>query len=92
MNDTLFEIEPAAEPAERLSADRARTQRRRALIEAGVHPLTRTALIEGRYCGGCGHAQKVNGYWKCDTVPHTFGPGTDIRLSWPACTRFEEKP
>lgn len=31
-------------------------------------------------------------YWKCDRVPLTHGAATDIRVSWPACTRFEAHP
>lgn len=31
-------------------------------------------------------------YWKCGLVKATGGPGTDIRLKWAACSRWEAKP
>lgn len=60
MNDTLFPdlvplvpLEP--EPVEKLSADRRRTLRQRADVDAGRHPLTRGRLSadEGATCGSC---------------------------------------
>jgi len=30
--------------------------------------------------------------WKCGLVKATGGPGTDIRLKWAACSRWEAKP
>lgn len=49
----------------------------------------------GETCGTCKHAYSRNGgrrnYWKCDLVKATGGPGSDIRLKWPACSRFDQK-
>lgn len=49
----------------------------------------------GMTCGDCKHAWKRhNGakkYWKCGLVKPTRGAGTDIRLKWAACARFEKK-
>lgn len=89
---TLFDLPPGP-PELDLSETRRRTRRNRALIDSGIHPATRLAFLEGPTCGGCIHATgnryRTRTYWKCDLVPMTFGAGTDIRLSWPACVRFE---
>ncbi len=83
--------------ADGLSADQARTQENRDLLECGVHPATRAPLAgKDRTCGGCAHAQRVSAGnwsgWKCDL--HRLGmshsAASDIRVGWPACTRFEE--
>ena len=79
----------------KLSADQRRTASRKASLERGIHPLTRLPLLNagwGFTCGDCDH-HVVNGghaktYHKCDTVYMTGGPGTDIRVGWPACQRF----
>lgn len=93
----LFRVDqpPAPEPAEKMSADRRRTLRQRALIDAGVHPLTRTKTRPDLgTCGGCAHrvltATNGNRSWpKCDLREITHGPGSDVRRWWPACERFE---
>lgn len=78
------------------SEDARRTRANRELLERGVHPATRVALADnGRTCGGCIHAVQVQpgarSFWKCDQ--HRLGlsrsGASDIRVSWPACTRFE---
>jgi hypothetical protein len=48
----------------------------------------------GETCGSCKHAKcrvfaKRN--WKCALVKATGVPGTDIRLKWAACSRWEAK-
>lgn len=97
-----FTARPVAAPGPRRNArgespDQARTRRNREAIERGRHPITKVALLRegGHTCGGCDHAYRTNGgnrsYWKCDTVTHAGGPGTDLRVSWPACVRFEPK-
>jgi hypothetical protein len=45
-------------------------------------------------CGQCKHliARKfARTYYKCDLTRTTMGPGTDWRLGWEACGRFEAK-
>lgn len=98
---TLFDLtaipETESDPVEKLSADRRRTLKRQQMLSRGVHPTTRLPLLhEGwnRTCGDCDH--HVAGDWhnrtyhKCDVVEMTHGPGTDLRVSWPACTAFRE--
>jgi hypothetical protein len=67
-----------------------------ARIKAGVHPATGLSLRGEGTCGECAHAVQVGHntrtYWKCDLVRITRGAGTDIRLKWPACEKFEAKP
>lgn len=64
-----------------------------ARIRAGVHPATGLSLRGEGTCGECRHAVQVGHntrrYWKCDLVKITRGAGTDIRLKWPACEKFE---
>lgn len=46
----------------------------------------------GYRCKDCRHLTKnrhnSRNYYKCGLLPITSGPATDIRVSWPACTRF----
>lgn len=88
---------PTSPPAETLSADRRRTLKRRAQLDAGIHPRTLLPLAgNGKTCGDCQHSDLIysgsarNGYWKCLKAGWTSGPATDIRKSWPACTAYEE--
>lgn len=49
---------------------------------------------KGETCRTCAHScfiKFAKTYWKCDLVQHTGGPGTDIRLKWAACSRFEKR-
>ena len=67
----------------------------RAIAAQGINPLVNTRGPEGRTCGECVHRQLRGGHAKyfpkCDLGPATSGPKTDVRASWPACHRFEEK-
>lgn len=48
----------------------------------------------GETCKSCKHSycnQYAKRYWKCDLVKATHGPGSDIRLKWAACSRWEAK-
>lgn len=99
VSERLFEVPLAHAPVaadEALSAGARRTQRQRADIAAGRHPATRTALADGgQTCGGCAYSIRVQGgrrtYWKCEKVGVTHGPGSDIRISWPACTVWVDR-
>ena len=49
---------------------------------------------EGKRCKHCAHLyskhfSKV--YYKCDLRPDTNGTGTDHRVNWPACGKFQKK-
>lgn len=94
---------PGQEPAEKISADRARTLRNAAKLAAGRHPLGSRLHADaapaddraaaGLRCRGCVHVVRQGGvagnYLKCDAHAITGGPGTDIRMWWPACVRWE---
>jgi hypothetical protein len=85
----LFNMPNAVMP-KTLSADAKRTWRRKNMLERGIHPATRLPLANnGETCGTCVHSRKNWRFWKCELVELTFGPGTDIRVSWPACQRWE---
>jgi len=97
MDETLPGFDPPPE-REAMSAGRRTTQKRRELIEKGVHPATGLpTLKDGRTCGGCAHllkkenpAEFAGTYWKCAiarAASHNDGP--DVRKSWPACSSFE---
>jgi len=47
---------------------------------------------EGVTCEGCVHlfgVQYSRVYYKCDLRPISGGPGTDHRVRWPACAKYE---
>lgn len=97
---SLFELPPLppVEERERESYTVRLTRRRAELLDAGIHPTTRVALrqpVGAQTCGTCAHhfVRHLGGtYHKCDAVAPTGGPATDVRVSWPACTRFEATP
>lgn len=73
------------------------TRRREAELAAGRHPTTKLPLLEPigeKACADCAHLfahTRNRTYWKCRQVEFTFGPSSDVRVSWPACIRFAEK-
>lgn len=99
MSERLFDVGPTVESVS-LSADARRTARRNEAIANGKHPLRLDPLREpaGETCGSCkhltAHGHNLRTYYKCNLRPHevTFGAATDVRLSWPACIRWEADP
>jgi hypothetical protein len=92
---TLFDTGPPSEPAEPLSADRRRTIANNRRLAGGIHPVTRLPLANnGESCGTCSNLNREQhnsrSYFKCGLVLSTSGPGTDIRLRWPACNLWSE--
>lgn len=99
---TLFDPGPpeVTDETADLSADQRRTLRRREALAAGYHPTTGRKLLvapEGvppLTCGDCAHHVRNGGhartYHKCARTPGglTHGPGSDVRVSWPACDLF----
>lgn len=88
---------PPSLHAQGISADRIRTEKRRALLARGIHPTTKLRLLDegwNRSCADCDHLKAHGGhaktFYKCDKVYMTSGPATDTRLSWPACAAFRE--
>ncbi len=82
-----------AKPLRGFAAQRAR------MVALGRHPTGR-ALAGGDHagaghtCGDCAHhyvRRFASTYHKCDLVPPTSGPATDIRVGWPACDRWERE-
>ncbi|TXK52354.1 hypothetical protein FVR03_01170 [Pontibacter qinzhouensis] len=48
---------------------------------------------EGERCKNCKHIyrkQYAGTYYKCELRGNTNGPGTDHRVNWPACGKFEK--
>ncbi len=97
---TLFDPGAPAQPTVTPSVDQRRTQRRREMLAAGYHPTTKRKLlavpdgVEPVTCGDCAHHATNGGhsrtYHKCLKYPGgpTFGPASDVRVSWPACDLF----
>lgn len=100
---SLFDTEalfgPAPEPPPKLSADQKLTKRNADLLAKGKHPATLLPLLGGdATCGGCVHHEALpyhsRTYHKCEL--HRLGishsTASDVRVSWPACVRFEAAP
>lgn len=52
----------------------------------------RFGTCPGHTCGTCRHFVRLSyhrPYYKCDLTAITHGPGTDWRVRWPACGRWE---
>lgn len=89
----LFDPGPVELPDRQLSYGRRLTIRRRQMLDRGIHPITRLPLAgNDETCGSCAHHRlrgNVAGrFHKCD-LNLTGGPATDLRVSWPACTRWD---
>jgi hypothetical protein len=59
-------------------------------LAQGLHPLGHARLAgNGQTCGTCSHRRlndlRAGRYWKCNQVPMTGGPASDVRLKYPAC-------
>jgi len=94
VTEPLFDLPPVVVPP-KLSSTEKLTIKNRALIANGYNPASRLALADnGETCGTCAHhvVHLRNKVWhKCD-LRFTFGPGTDLRISWPACVKWEPAP
>jgi hypothetical protein len=93
-----FTDEAIRDEAERYAAaspDQRRTIRQQADLRNGVHPATKQPLADnGETCGSCAHHwvnewTRGRRFHKCDLMEATHGPGSDIRVSWPACASWE---
>jgi len=61
------------------------------------NPMVRTygPGPDGRICRECRHLiakRFAKTYYKCRYRANTNGPGTDHRVRWGACAKFEEMP
>ncbi len=84
-----------------LSSDAARTKRQREQLAAGVHPATGMRLLAADQppptCGACANAVRVEAgnrrVWKCrrHDLGMSHSAASDIRVSWPACTLYEQR-
>ena len=91
---TLFDMPVSPNTGQKISDQRGRTRRQKAWLKAGIHPASKLHLAEnGETCGSCTHLvvrRRNRTYFKCGLMPETFGPGTDIRKKWPACTEWKK--
>ena len=80
----------------RLSPDRLRTLKAETLISQGYHPFGYPLVNNGKTCKDCSNCKATgkrhtHNYYKCLLKGNSRGPGTDLRLKWPACIYFKEK-
>lgn len=91
----LFVVDVTAEMVDRISGQRGITRRNKHWLSVGINPGSGERVADsGETCGSCGNLvvrSRNRTYFKCGLVPMTFGPGTDIRKKWPACTEWKEK-
>lgn len=98
MDDQLPGMPDPPAPAVELSAERRRTIRARQCIAWGQHPFgPRLRIPPGETCGSCAHAVQLDyhgrRYWKCPvTRGLAHSAASDLRISWPACERWQPKP
>ena len=87
--DQLSLLHATGAPVVRIkpAASWPKSQRERAL--AGKHPANGDDFceVEGATCGNCAH-RSGHHYIKCELLPVTRGPGTDIRAGWLGCVRW----
>lgn len=76
-----------------LSASRRRTLRNLTVLAEGRHPATKVPLLrvgdplqDRVCCGDCSWAWPLD-RWRCRNADMAM-----IRISWPACARFERSP
>jgi hypothetical protein len=49
---------------------------------------------QGRKCKSCAHLcyfEQSSRWYKCDLRKFTHGPGSDHRVNWPACAKYESR-
>lgn len=101
MTDSLFpDMQPLGAvpgfPVEQLSAGARRTRRQHAMLAQGIHPLQGTPIDPDptHTCGSCAWRYLMGGvsgdYHKCAKSIVTHGPATDIRKTWPGCTKWAD--
>lgn len=95
--DALFDVALPEHVKPKLTAGEQKNQRGQRLLDQGLHPLTKRPLLreEGHTCGDCIQLTRTGGYAKsypkCKLVAG-HGYGTDVKLSWPACNLYSERP
>lgn len=89
-------LEP--EPDDVTTADRRRTLRARAALEAGRHPANGRMIDPNpeHTCGNCAHLKRYSyhnaTYLKCPAhrLGESHSAASDMRASWPACPLWTE--
>lgn len=91
MNDTdLFGVATQHESA-MTDVERKRARRRAAERPKG-YAAPPGSGPQGETCGSCAHHYTrhwAKTYHKCDLIKATKGPGSDIRVRSPACSRWQ---
>lgn len=81
-----------------LSADQRRTIAQRAMLAQGRHPANGLPIITtGQTCNDCVNLTRYlhhnRTYLKCPEhrLGESHSAASDVRASWPACTKFQPK-
>lgn len=87
---------PPEQPIEAIKPLRQLTDKQILQHRSKDNPCVRVfgAGPEGKQCKTCSHLHAKHWdktYYKCDLRPDTNGPGTDHRVRWVACSRYEER-
>ena len=53
----------------------------------GPDPMGRTC----KFCVHLYHRGNTRNYYKCEFRKETHGPGSDHRVNWPACGKYERR-
>lgn len=98
MTDNLWG-EPVAEPTPATKLAPANRQKRNPLVDA--HPQLNPCIVvfgegpAGAKCKTCQHFRKFDYHnkklYKCHLRGYSHGPGTDHRVRWDACAKYEER-
>lgn len=69
----------------------------KSIVEQEPNPMRRAfgPGPEGTICRGCVFLvgkRWDKTYWKCGLRQNTNGPGTDHRVRWKSCSKFEKRP
>lgn len=96
---SLLDLGPASKPQEATfpawyTPSKVRKTANMRVLQ-GRHPMGMRLAEEGT-CGSCKNilqtGTRAGGrYLKCDLVPMTHGPATDIRAKWLACEKWESQ-
>lgn len=89
MTDPRFDLTDD-DPRDTRSYPKTWTRLQRWNAASGRHPMGMDLAGNGETCGTCAHAFKHVRWWKCRKCDLTFGPGSDIRVGWPACDLWEK--
>ena len=86
--------QPLPPRSEAKTAVERKRERRRAQEKPKGYAAPPGSGPAGETCRTCKHSYRRDGsrrnFWKCQLIKATKGPGSDIRVRSPACSRWED--